>query len=392
MNITFLILSLDTGGVESVTVTLANEFKKKGYGVSIICFWKEKDDSVRITLNKDVPVYYLSGFKYSKENIQIMRFILKENETDVVINQYGLPWIPARIIKNASKGLHVKLVSYYHSDPAANARLSTIDKELLSHHGVLRTSLLRVKRKIVKFVTSRSMKYVYSISDAYMLLSESFFQNFAEFTGVRVPKKLFAMPNPVTLDEPHDTFAKSHTILYVGRVDTSVKRVDRVIEVWRLLEEQFPDWTLKIVGAGEGLEEVKKLSYKYGLKHVHFEGFQSPVDYYKEGAILLLTSDFEGFGLVLIEGMMYGVVPVVYGSYKSVFDIVDNQKNGIIIMPEKGQFPVNAMAEKVAGIMKNEAYRNSMAEEALRITNKYSKKAILSQWDSFIASLRITNN
>lgn len=43
-----------------------------------------------------------------------------------------------------------------------------------------------------------------------------------------------------------------------------------------------------------------------------------------------MTSDLEGFGLVVIESMSYGVVPVVYGSYEAIYDIIDNGKSGLI--------------------------------------------------------------
>ena len=62
------------------------------------------------------------------------------------------------------------------------------------------------------------------------------------------------------------------------------------------------------------------------------KGFQvsPPIQHYKEASIFLLTSDLEGFGLVVIESMSYGVVPVVYGSYEAIYDIIDNGKSGLI--------------------------------------------------------------
>ena len=54
------------------------------------------------------------------------------------------------------------------------------------------------------------------------------------------------------------------------------------------------------------------------LKHVKLEGMQYPRQYYERASILLLTSDFEGFGLVIVEGMAFGVIPIAYGSYSAV--------------------------------------------------------------------------
>ena len=67
----------------------------------------------------------------------------------------------------------------------------------------------------------------------------------------------------------------------------------------------------------------------------------------------MLTSDLEGFGLVIIESMSYGVVPVVYGSYEAVFDIIRNDVSGFItpvpydkeITTEKVRFLIEHSAE-----------------------------------------------
>ena len=71
---------------------------------------------------------------------------------------------------------------------------------------------------------------------------------------------------------------------------------------------------------------------RYDIQRVCFKGFQvsPPIQHYKEASIFLLTSDLEGFGLVVIESMSYGVVPVVYGSYEAIYDIIDNGKSGLI--------------------------------------------------------------
>ena len=115
---------------------------------------------------------------------------------------------------------------------------------------------------------------------------------------------------------------KTKEIIYVGRLDFVQKRVYRVIDTWNYLEEKFPDWRLTIVGDGGDRDNLEGHVKALGLKHVSFEGFQSPIDYYKRASLLMLTSDFEGFPLVLAECMSFGVVPVVYNSYAAVGDII----------------------------------------------------------------------
>ena len=104
----------------------------------------------------------------------------------------------------------------------------------------------------------------------------------------------------------------------------------RILQTWALLEQRYPDWRLTIVGDGPDRVNLENQVFESQLENVSFEGFQNPRGYYERASILLLTSEFEGFPLVLPECMSFGVVPAVYGSYSAVYDIVEDGKNGLI--------------------------------------------------------------
>lgn len=113
----------------------------------------------------------------------------------------------------------------------------------------------------------------------------------------------------------------------------------RIIETWKLLEAKYPDWRVTLLGDGPDRAGLEALAKQYGLLRLTFAGFQNPLPYYQRASILMLTSDIEGFPLVLAECMSYGVIPVVYASYPAVYDIVKDQENGIII-PYKPEFGI----------------------------------------------------
>lgn len=392
MNILIYSTRLDTGGIATVSSFLANAWIEKGHKVAIAVLGIITDD-VREKLHPSIPVYVIKFGENGKSFTTQLKDILHNEKTELVINQYGLPWKPAKILYEASRKLDVKKIAVYHSDPSANARLTCIDKELEKPNGIIKRAFLNIKRWGLYQVTRKSMRYVYNRSDAYVLLSPVFRKKFSEFTGVKTPKKLFAIPNPVTLQNTNDwqLESKEKMVLYVGRVDTTVKRVDRVIQVWRLIEKDNPDWRLVVVGDGEGLEEIKKLSERYELKRVSFEGFRDPTEYYKKASILLLTSDFEGFGLVLVEGMSFGVIPVAYGSYDSVFDIIQDGHNGFVIMPVDGRFSEESMATRVVHLIKDKDLRDKMTANAVNISNLFSKESILTMWEDLFETLKLNN-
>ena len=169
-------------------------------------------------------------------------------------------------------------------------------------------------------------------------------------------------------------------IVYVGRVDYTQKRVHRVIETWAQLEHRFPDWRLAIVGDGEERENVEHMVSDMELGHVQFEGFQSPRPYYERASLLILTSEFEGFPLVLAECMSFGVVPVVYGSYSAVYDIIEDGKDGLIIPKTNEGFNAAVMAERMAAAMTDNRRLEQMAIAAIEKSKDYSIDKIYRQW------------
>lgn len=217
-----------------------------------------------------------------------------------------------------------------------------------------------------------------------MVLSPCYIEEFKKFTGIKDTSRLIVMTNPVTIgldNFQYNPNNKEKEIIYVGRLDFVQKRVYRVIDTWNYLEERFPDWKLTIVGDGEDRGNLENHVEALGLKHVSFEGFKNPLEYYKRASILLLTSDFEGFPLVLAECMSFGVVPTVYASYAAVYDIIEDGKDGIILPfdSEKG-YDAELMADRVAQVMMADEFKHRMAIKAIEKSKNYSVNSICHLW------------
>ena len=389
LNILFLLKNLEVGGVEVVTTVLANKFSDEGCNVTIWAF-SEGKTSIADKLNARVHLMYGYGLNAGRDNVISLRKTLVDEHIQVVINQWGLPYVPALTLKRASKGLGIKVVAVYHNDPSSNGKTKDVEIALGHCCNLLKKALLRLELSIFKQVTAASMRYVYRNSDLYLVLSESFIKNFKDFTGIRENQKLGVQTNPVTVNfdnYKYEASSKEKEIIYVGRIDEQQKRTSRIVETWALIEDKFPGWRLTIVGDGPDRGNIERKTKKLNLRRVSFEGFQSPLKYYKRASLLMLTSEYEGFPLVLAECMSFGVVPVVYHSYAAVTDIIEDNVDGLIIPYFSGNFPASVMAARMGALMENPSGLSKMAKAAMRKSQRFGIDEIYKGWMSIFSKL-----
>ena len=388
MKILFLLRSLDIGGLEVVTAVLANKFFAEGHEVSVFAF-EERTGKVQNRFESKIPVTIGQGYRVSSANVSQLRELLIRQETEVVINQWGLPLIPIKVLSKARRGLGVRVISVYHNDPLQNGRIQNVAAEIVKTENVAKKAALRLKKLAFRFITGLSMGYIYRKSDRFEVLSLSFVEHFKKFTKIRDISRLVVQTNPVTLSNDGFIFnpsSKEKEIIYVGRIDYTQKRVHRIIETWAQLECLFPEWQLTIVGDGEERENIEHMVRDLELQHVRFEGFQPPRSYYERSSMLILASEFEGFPLVLAECMSFGVVPVVYGSYSAVYDIIEDGKDGMIVPKTDEGFNTAIMVERCRSLMENNERLNTMALAAIEKSKNYSIDKIYDQW------MKVLNN
>lgn len=385
-----MLKGLEIGGLEVVTAVLANKFVEEGHQVSVFSFLGGKH-SIADRFDARIKLYQQDDYSQSKENVAKLRNVLVDDKIDIIINQWGLPYTPIKTARKAAKGLDVKIISVYHNAPSFNGRIQKLNIALMGCENLMKRLALRLMRFAFKKVTSRAMAYIYRHSDLFLVLSPSYIEEFKRFTGVSDGRYLRVLTNPITVEHNGYEYAfneKQKEIIYVGRLDFVQKRVYRVIDTWNYLEERFPDWRLTIVGDGEDRENLENHVKYLGLKRVSFEGFQKPIDYYKRASILLLTSDFEGFPLVLAECMSFGVIPAVYNSYSAVCDIIDDGKDGIVLPYHKNGYQAEEAAGMIVNIMKDDGKREQMALAAIKKSKEYSVEKIYSEWEKVFHSLQ----
>lgn len=392
MNIMFFQRTYNIGGVNIVTKELANYFVNQGHRVSIFIFSTRLMGTEKMIDPRVSQYVGVDDCKYKKENVSRLHVAMNIEKPDLVVNNWGMPWIYIYTALRAQKGLNkkAKILSVYHNAPDANGRLQNIDIALMRKPILPKKIALKLARFGVKKLSAFSMRYVYNHSDAYQLLSPCYKDVFEKFVGIKNPKKVVVLTNPVTIDAGNfelDPAVKEKELIYVGRLDANQKKVFRIIDVWKILEKELDGWNLTIVGDGPERKNIEEKIEENGLKRVCVVGFKNARPYYERASIMLLASEYEGFPLVLAESMQFGCVPVVYGSFKSVYDIIENGKDGLVIPYNKDGFPTDDMAAMVRSICNSPPKMNQMMCDAVQKSSMFALEKIVKQWEEKVFPL-----
>lgn len=175
---------------------------------------------------------------------------------------------------------------------------------------------------------------VYRAADAYGVLCEGHRSRLrAVMQQEADADKLYVLPNSVQAVD-HIVWKKQPTILFVGRLSERDKRVDRLLRIWALVQDNLPEWRLRIVGDGPQRQALQVMAEQLHLQRTTFEGFTNHVQpYYDEASLLCMTSSFEGWPLVLAEAQANAVVPIVFNSFDAASEMIASPDEGVLVAP-----------------------------------------------------------
>lgn len=384
MNILFFLKQFPLyGGVERITITLASALQQRGYNVYIMSERGEAEELLA-DLDEDVTCLYFPSRTYiSKENVNYFVSIVHNSEIRYIINQGCYPEVDRFL--NKCRDIHnAKVISVLHNDPLAGFQNLIQIETSKDWKSIVKRMVWPIYKLWIYWLVISNFRQVVSFSSRIVLLSDSFQDNFCRYSGLTNKNKLVTIPNcfkftNIKISEHN----KSKIILYVGRVVEEQKRLSRLFEIWNVLSKRHIDWKLQIVGDGEKMNEYKKYVENNQIPRVFFEGYQKDVStYMKQASFLSLVSDYEGFPMVIIEAMHNRCIPVVYGSYSAVYDIINNGISGIIVPPFNQEFYIN----KLEKLMNNVEESKKMADKAYEKTACYSIERILPLWEELLNS------
>ena len=355
-NICFLAGNLNhSGGTERVTSVIANELIKNNYKVSILSLVDGKNPF--FTLNKDIQTYslYPKEISFKKNFVHAtykIRQFVKRHEVDVVIvvdSNSCLFTVPALV------GLGIKHICWEHFN--------------------FNNDLGRYSRRLARQLAAR-------YCDSIVTLTERDKQYWLK--GTRHKSQIIAIANPCPF--PPQNYSKqgnTHTVLTVGEL-TEVKGFDLLLEAWIQINKVMPDWKLVIVGEGDDRKKLTGFIKKYNLMDsVDLVGRISDVSkYYKEAEIFCLSSRFEGFPMVLLETLAFGLPVVSFDCDTGPAEILED--TGSILVPKNN---IDQLASSLINLMKDEEDRKSIRLKAKEKSKNYQPENTVNHWIELLESL-----
>lgn len=326
----FLARFPELGGIEKVTGCIADYLcHTELYDVTIMSI--RGNDDVQFAIDKSVRTVRVPSVSENEKKKFVSNFINKEG-FEYVIFQDSYEPLEHLLCKDEWNG-NVKLIVVEHNDPLCGWK---------SWKFALRTNfnLMSIVRLPLDFYyriihNAFRKRRIYEYCDKYVLLSERFFSGFKLSTGITSPTKLVAINNPVTVNVATDVnlWKKEKVMMFAGRF-TKQKGLLMLLDIWKRFSGINQEWSLEIIGDGEEKSLMQDYVTKNSLERVKILPFTNSIEEcYRKASLFLMTSVYEGWGLVLTEAMRCGCVPIAFDSFVSVRDIIIDKNTGRLVHP-----------------------------------------------------------
>jgi glycosyltransferase involved in cell wall biosynthesis len=339
-------------GAERMTATIANALAEQGYAVTILSLWDPSScfalhPAIRHEALFTVRPSFKRGYMATVAGI---RRHLKANRIDVLVQvdtMLSLFALPAAL------GLGVRHIAWEHCH---------FDEDL--------------GRRARQWARRLAARYCTDI----VVLTERDRKRWLEALTPR--GSVVCIPNPLPFALPAQPAPRtSKTVLAVGRL-VHAKGFDVLLNAWALVVQRIPDWKLMIVGEGQERSALEALRDQLGLRtNVALPGaFSDITKAYAQASIFCLSSRYEGFGLVLIEAMAFGLPIVSTACETGPRELLEDKRDAVMVAINDHQ----ALAHALLGLIADYSEADKLARTASRKAKGFSKRRIVGEWESLL--------
>lgn len=339
-------------GAERMTAVIANALAERGYRVLILSLW---DRATVFPLHPEIvhdAVFNArpSFKRHYLATVAGIRRVVRRHDVDVLVEvdtMLTLFTLPATL------GLGVRRIAWEHCH---------FDEDLG-----------RRARRVARWVAART-------GDTVVVLTER--DKLRWRNGHPSRDKIQVIPNPLPFPFPiRPASLESQTVLAVGRL-VPEKGFDVLISAWALVSSRFPGWKLTIVGEGEARPTLEAQIRSQGLgASVSLPGATNQIEeHYQRASVFCLSSWYEGFGLVLVEAMSYGLPIISTDCETGPRELIDAGTNGFLVPTGN---PI-ALADTLAALLANRPLRQDLGNKARQYARRFDANQISARWRTLV--------
>ena len=350
--ILFVLPSLGAGGSERVVTTLLNHWAGQGRKVGVANF-DAPDFEPFYPLAPEVELFRLdlppgssgliSQIRQTSRRIRALKGVYREFKPDVVISFLTKANVMALV---AARPFGVPVIISERNNPT-----------LQTFNPLWRMARARTYPEAFSFVTMT--------------------KGAAEYYPESQRPRTRIIPNPVNLPKGWQNKRRGNTITAVGRL-ADQKQFHLLIDAFSKVASDFPDWNLTIWGEGALRSELERQRSDLGLDdRIALPGLtEKPGQWIETADVLVLTSAYEGWPNVIVEGMAAELPVVAFDCEHGVSDMIDDGVTGRIVPKDD----VPALARALANVLGNPELREKLAKGALAASARFNTGTIADQW------------
>lgn len=338
----------DEGGLSRVFSIKTNYlYEKEGYKIHFLTLNNNKKPF--FTFNNEIKITDLkiSGNKFNRisQYFRWVKFYLKEIQPDIIV-LCDLGW--KGLFFNFFVKTKVPIVYEIHGS--------------LYNEPIKKNWLVKKIRFLIRKVLVRSFKNV-------VLLTEDSKKEW------NIPCEI--IPNPPSFSSNKKSTCETKTALIISR-HSYEKGIDRILEIWVDVLENFPDWNLKIIGDGYLKEENVRLANQLKINHsvLFLDPIKDVVNMYLDSSIYLMTSRNEGYPMVLLEALEMGLPIVAYDCPIGPRNFIQDGRNGYLIPDGDKKMFIKSLEK----LMLSQSLRKEMGENSVTFSFTKNTDVIMGKW------------
>ena len=355
-------------GMERVVTLKANYFAEV-YGYEVVIILTDGKDKkpfyslsplVRI-INLDINYDELYGKSFLKKTVLYLKKqrIFKNRLRDCLFNLK--PDISISTLRRE--------INFFNSIKDGSIKIGEIHFSKANYRDFKGEKIINIVQKLIAFFWMRQLIYQLKKLDRFITLTEEDKMLWTELKNVQT------INNPLSFFPDRFSQCGNKQIIAAGRY-VPQKGFDLLIEAWDLVEKKHPDWKLLIFGDGDR-KLLENIIIKNNLQNCYLKHSTNDIaSEFINSSIYVLSSRFEGFGMVIIEAMVCGVPPIAFDCPCGPKDIINNLKDGILV----NSGDINELAEKICFLIENEDIRKDMGSNARKNAERFKIEHIAEQW------------